>query len=259
MSSRRLRKQWNDPLVFILAVLLVFVTAGAGIAGCTGTATVTQKVRIGIDSAYGGGNDGFTGLIKEADFNEKLTDALETRLSYDSRFDVIRTHPAGTPLAVSDTAAAVNRDQPEILLSIHAGYDPDPSVSGMRIYADIPSSERHEASMKFAGLIKDAFSEKINTEINYLYYEPYGDNSFRLKIVPETDTETYDLDTWSLMKQAEVPVVITELIHVSNPDEIARWANEEGYAEAAELYYTAFCGYYGFEPKPVPEPEEEKK
>ena len=259
MSSRRQKKQLREPLILILAAVFLFVSLGTGIAGCTGTAENIRKIRIVIDAAYGGDNKGNTGLVNESDYSEGVTDALMERISYDSRFTALRTHEAQTPLAVSDAAAFINTEQPEFVLSIHAAYDPDPSVSGMHIYADVPSSENHEQSLGLAQQLQKAFEGQVSSvDVGYMYYEPYTEGTFRLKRVGLEDEQPSDLETWSLMKQSEIPVVITEMIHVSNADDVGRWANEQGYADAAELYYQAFCAYCGFEPVPVPEPEEEK-
>lgn len=237
-----LKENLKDPMVIILTVLLVFLTCGTALGGCH---SQNQKV-IELDAAYGGDNTGYAGIVKEADVTQKTVDALSALLEKDGNYRVELTHEAGTSSSVDQRADKIQKDKPDFVLSIHAGGSPDASVSGQYIYADIPTDQNHDASLKLADFIQKAFTnDSWKPQKGYLYYQPFDDNTFQLKQVSSDDTKDYKLDTWELMEKTDVPVVISDAFHVTNQSDVDTWANDKGYQKAAENYYKAIRDYYG--------------
>lgn len=242
-KMKKLKLNWKDPMVMILSCLLIFLTCGTAIAGCKG-----KQVVIELDAAFGGDNTGYQGIINESDFTQAVVNKLAELLNEDSHFEVLLTHAEGESSSVAERAEKINNDKPDLVLSIHADGTPDTSRSGQIIYADIPTSTSHEESLNLANAIKTAFtSDTWTPSVSYLYYEPFDDDSYQLNIVDASDTTDYALETWDLMEQVDVPVVISNQIYVTNQSDIDAWANDDGYTKAAELYYSALLEYYGIE------------
>lgn len=243
LKIKKLNLNWKDPMVMILSALLIFLTCGTAFAGCKG-----KQVIIELDAAYGGDNTGYQGIINESDFTQSVVNKLAELLNEDSHFEVLLTHTDGESSSVAERAEKINNDKPDLVLSIHADGTPDSSRSGQIIYADIPTSTTHEESLNIANAIKEAFTTDTWTpSVSYLYYQPYDDDSYELNIVDASDTTDYGYETWDLMEQADVPVIISNQIYVTNQSDIDAWANEDGYARAAQLYYDALLKYYGIE------------
>lgn len=239
----KIKKQWKDPMVIILVILLVFLTVGTAISGCNGS-----KIVIELDAAYGGEDTGYQGIINESDFSESVVEKLATLLKDDSHFEVLLTHESGETSTVEERSNKINQDQPDIVLSIQASGTPDTSRSGQEIYADIPSESTHDKSLKLAKAIAESFTSSTWTPtVNYLYYQPFDDDSYQLEIIDSTDTTDYQLETWELMEKCDVPVVVSDQIYVTNQSDIDTWASEANYQKAAECYYSAIKSYYGIE------------
>ena len=239
------KKKFRNPLAVILTVLLVFLGIGVTFAGCLHLSH--DKIIVAVDAAYGGEQNGYTGIVNEAEFNEGVVNALCARLADDDRFIVLRTHEAGTSRAILNIVREINESKADLVLSIHAGYDPDPQKTGMHIYAEQPASDNHERSLELAHSIQETFADDLSAEVNYMYYEPIGEDRYQMKVVGENDKNDYELATWTIMEKTLVPAVVTEQIYVSNEADVSAWANEEGYKKTAELYYRALCRYYGID------------
>lgn len=257
MNSVKFKYSFQDPMVKILTGLLVFLTLGCLIAGRNGNGSV---YRVEIDAAFGGTNPGFTGLINEASVNEKAADALEALLKKDGRFDVIRSHASGTDATVAETAAKIAEDQPELVLSIHAGWNPDSKMSGTRVYTDLPGRPGQKESLKFAQEVQKAFTEENwDASLNYLYYHEGENGTWTVEVQPVSDEAKAPENpvTWTLFEKTDVPCVIAEQFFVSNQKDIDRWNNADGYELIAQKYYSALCSYFGIQQKTFEEEAEE--
>lgn len=260
MKQKKLKYSLEDPMVGTLCGLLLFLTVGCLFAGSAQSRTA---FKIGIDAAFGGANKGFTGYIAESDINEKTVNAIEELLSKDDRFTVMRTHAAQTEAAVLDTAAKINEEQPQLVLSIHGGWDPDETVSGTRVYTNLPERKGEREANKFAEEIVAAFSaEDWSATQNYLYYHEQPTGTYTVEVVdadaeqpvyPEGEVPV----TWTLMENTEIPTVIVEQFFVSNKSDISRWDNPEGYQLIAEKYYSALCRYLSIDERTFEEETEE--
>lgn len=243
MKRNQLIENLKDPMIIILAALLIFLTCGTAISGCRGRKTV-----IALDAAFGGEDTGYQGIINEADFTESVVEKLAVLLTDEGHFDVVLTHDASTSATVEDRVNKIKQDGADIVLSIHATGTPDATRNGQQIYADIPTKTTHDASLKLANCIHDAFtSDTWTPSVNYLYYQSFDDDSYQIETVASDDTNDYQLETWDMMEKCDVPVVICNQIYVTNQTDIDTWANEAGYQKAAEAYYQAIKNYYGIE------------
>ena len=242
-------KRITDPMMILLAVLLVFIGTGTMFGGCSHKA---ERIRIELDAAFGGDATGFAGFMNESDVTEAITDRLYSLLKQDDRFEVLRTHEAGTSASVAAKAEKVNQDEPALLLSIHTGGVPDASISGMTVYPDIPTKKTNGQSVKAAEAIADAFtSETWVPELKYLYYKPFTEDSYQIVKADISDTTDYQLETWSILQKVEAPAVVVEQFYVSNQSDVTNWANEEAYNNTAMQYYRAVCKLYDLEPKDI--------
>lgn len=260
MKQRKLKYSLDDPMVTILTCLLAFLTLGALFAGLTGGHRI-HKVE--LDAAFGGSNKGYTGYISEAEINEKTVNALEQLLKMDDRFEVYRTHPAGSEAAVADSAAKIEDDSPDIALSIHGGWDPDENLSGTRVYTDLAGRKGEGEAKKFAAAVVKAFSlDDWQASANYLYYHEQSDGTYTVEVTDasaqQTESETETPVTWTILEKTDVPCVIVEQFFISNKSDIGRWDNPDGYQMIAEKYYSALCDYFSIEERTFEEKTEEK-
>ena len=243
------KKRIADPMVILLAVLLLFIGTGTLFSGCSRKA---ERIRIELDAAFGGDATGFAGFVNESEVTEAITDRLYSLLEQDDRFEVLRTHEAGTSASVAAKAEKVNKDQPALLLSIHTGGVPDASVSGMTVYPDIPSHKSNAQSVKAAEAIADAFTAETWTPaLKYLYYKPFTEDSYQIMKADISDTTDYQLETWAILQKVDVPAVVVEQFYVSNQNDVTNWANAESYDNIAMQYYRALCKLYDLEPKDI--------
>lgn len=251
MKNRKLKYSLNDPMVLLLSYLLAFLTLGNLFSGCFAK-KVTYSVE--LDAAFGGDNTGYTGLINESSVSEKTVNALEALLLKDERFNVMRTHASGTPMAVADSAAKINEDRPQIVLSIHAGWNPNGNMSGTRVYPDLKDHSGYAESSKLAGLVQKAFdAEDWKASLNQMYMHEQSDGTFRVEVIgiDETpaDTGGTRAPTWTILEKTEVPCVVVEQFFVSSRADVEKWNSDEGYRLIAEKYYSVLCEYFGIEEK----------
>jgi len=229
---------FRDPMVLILCALLVFITGGTAVAAANGVRANTYVIE--LDAAYGGDAAGYEGIINEAEFTEKAVEAIADALKADGHFTVKLTHEAGTSASVEEKAEKVSKDSPDFLISIHCAGLPDPTPGGMNIYPSIPTSSTNETSLKLASSIQEAFTLDFwKPKVQYLYYEPFGDDAFQIKTVDTSDTTDYQLETWSLLEKVDVPAVVVEQIYCTNDGDVGYWYTEEGLKQIGELYVKA--------------------
>ncbi|MCH4208312.1 MAG: N-acetylmuramoyl-L-alanine amidase [Solobacterium sp.] len=234
------KKAW----IAILAVAVVISAVLIGKHFLTPKTPEDERITIELDAAFGGDQPGYEGIITEAEFNEKTVDALETLLKKDSHFTVLRTHEAGTAMSVDERAAKINEDQPDVVLCIRSEDDKSADVSGMKVYANIPTSEYHDQSLQLADAIKSAFtSDAWTPTAGYLYYKPVR-TAYQLHYVDESDTTDYGEETLRLMQHCNVPVVVSTGIYVTSQSDVDTWANDDGYTLAAKQYYAALKEVY---------------
>ncbi|MEE3486722.1 MAG: N-acetylmuramoyl-L-alanine amidase [Bulleidia sp.] len=226
--------------VILLASIVVLIISQAHYEKTHGSTTVIM-----LDAGHGGDASGIQGIVSEDAVDEEIVNRLEEKLSADSRFKVARTHEAGTAMNTADRVKAINDTHPDLVVSVHCAQNPDSSVSGTRVFADIPSSKYHDdstaAATMIAGLLQNAGR---NVTTGYFYYHPLKEGIYQEHIADFSDTTDYQEDTFDLMAQAEAPVVRIEHLYVTNQSDADEWANEEAYDKAAGIYYDALVNRF---------------
>lgn len=235
----RIKDYFHDPMIVILAVLLVFLTFGTGISGCVNNSG--NKTVICIDAAYGDDNKGYEGIVDEAEVTGKVADELESLLKSNRKFKVIRIDRSQS---AKERSTFVNESSADMVISIHCAEDTDSSVSGMKNVAEIPSSSLNASSLKLAQYISDAFkADSDSVFTGYMYYRTEDDMTFK-EYVDSNDTTTYPYDTYDLLQNCTKIAVVSEFCHITSQNDVDNWCNEKGYKKAANLYYQAILKYY---------------
>ncbi len=241
-------KQTNNNSKMFLVLLALFLLVIGGNLLTFRKAHAIKKIPIVLDAAYGGENKGNIGLLNESDFNEQVVTALETLLTEDGRFEVIRSHPQNTDADISQRTEIITQAEPELVISIHAAWDHNKETSGMHIYVQPPAHKNHDESVKIAEAVKTAFTKDDWTpDVSCLYYEPYEDGTYKVitKGVDETMEEA--LETWGLLEKCEYPTIVVEQLYLSNQQDVDRWTKEDGYQQIAQLYFESLKSLYDLE------------
>ena len=254
MSNRRSRKTGLDMMVLLLVALFIFIVGGTMLSSCrtsNDSQTISKEEKqdgivVAIDAAFGGELTGFEGVMNEADFNEKVVDALEKKLGENNRITVVRTHAAGETASVDEKVEVIRSNKADLVITICCANSNDANKSGMNIYPDIPTNENNENSLKLAEKIQAAFTEgeSIPT-VQYMYYEPVGGNTYQIKYVGIDDTTDYGMETWRILEKANTTGVVVEQIYITNEEEVSTYANDSGYQKIADKYYKAITSYLG--------------
>lgn len=235
----RIKEYFHDPMIVILAGLLVFLTLGTGISGCVNNSG--SKTVICIDAAYGEKNKGYEGIVDEAEVSGKVADELESLLKSNRKFKVVRTDRSQS---AKERSAFINESSADAVISIHCAQNADSSVTGMKNIAQIPSVTSTQSSLKLAQCISDAFKDDTDSVFTgYMYYRSEDDMIFK-EYIDASDTTTYPYDTYDILQNCKKTAVVTELCHNTSQSDVDNWCNEKGYKKAAELYYQAILKYY---------------
>ncbi len=243
MSEKTVKKRKTDYVLIIMCVLLLFVTCGTFLHGCS--EKMKKRYVVELDAAFGGSNTGFNGVVRESGFTENLAEAIEEALTKDGNFTVIRTHDKGEESSVTQRLEKIESDKPDIVISVHASGSPDETRSGMHVYAQPAAMKDHEASVKLAQAIQKAFADtSLKPQAGYLYYEMTDRDTERLKFAEITDKTDYKLKTWNILEGSGFPSVVVDQIYISNKDDVRQWANPDGYKNAAERYLKALKEYF---------------
>ena len=144
MSNRRSRKTGLDMMVLLLVALFIFIVGGTMLSSCrtsNDSQTISKEEKqdgivVAIDAAFGGELTGFEGVMNEADFNEKVVDALEKKLGENNRITVLRTHAAGETASVDEKVEVIRSNKADLVITICCANSNDANKSGMNIYPD---------------------------------------------------------------------------------------------------------------------------
>ena len=138
----------------------------------------------------------------------------------------------------------------DLLLSVHGNSADDPAARGFEAYPALPDSSYHEDSLRFARLLAGEMGEagavlRGDGGIRYAYYDEAGNKL--LRDVPDPELE--GLPSFAMVQYPRCPAVLAEQCFVTNAEDVADFAGEEGCARAAACYYRAVCAYFELEPK----------
>lgn len=240
-KARRLTRCLILAVVVLLVAIISLVASQMHQRGGKGDTTLIM-----LDAGHGGDASGIQGIASEDAVDEEIVNRLEEKLSGDSRFTVMRTHDVGTAMNNEQRVQVINDAHPDLVLSIHCADSMNPDDTGARVFADIPSSRYHEDSLRAAEAISTALGNAgMNVISGYYYYHPIREGVFQEHIVDFSDETDYQEDTLDLLKLAEAPVVRVEQFHVNNQADVDAWADEQGFDQAAQIYYDVLVDLYG--------------
>lgn len=201
-------------LILLLLASAVFFILGKNMSHMTNAEAISEKKQvIVIDAGHGGSDPGKVGVnqILEKDINLKIAEKVKEGLEKKG-FEVIMTREKDEMLGntltsnkkVSDMqkrVSIINKEKPELAISIHQNSYSDASVSGAQTF--------YYAGSEKGGQFAQVIQEKL-WEIE--------DNKKR---------NPKENDSYYLLKHVESPMIIIECGFLSNPDEANRLVTEE--------------------------------
>ncbi len=210
-------------LVGLIMLILVCQMLGThlkmgftGRGGAEETSAAVQNDRvIVLDPGHGGIDAGKLGVngTEEKEVNLKIALKVKNKLDK-ADMEVILTRETDDRLADSqvedlrERVALMNRESPVIAVSIHQNSYSEENVSGAQVFYHSRSEEGERAA--------EAIQEKLN--------ELQPDNKKKIK----------SNDTYYILKNTEVPVIIVECGFLSNYEEAQKLSSDEYQEEIAE-------------------------
>lgn len=206
---------------------------------------------IAVDAGHGGADPGAVGVILERDMTAATAQALIRLLENDENFIPVETRESyDSTAAPIERAEYANRQNPDLLLSIHGNSSPNSTeASGFECYPVTPGRTWHTESLTFAQKLASEMEAAGNSlrgqgGIRYLYY-----NEENEKILAEANnTQIREEGTFTILEEAECPAVLVEQCFVTNADDVDRFGDADGVERAAQAYYRAICNYFGVAP-----------
>lgn len=176
--------------------------------------------KIIIDPGHGGNDKGnIIEGIEEKDVNLKIGRLLMNRLQ-DKGAAVMLTRNEDINIPLSDRVKMINRERPELYISIHQNYFASPGVNGVECYC----YNRDEEALKLGSIISREISNKIG--------------------VKDRGTRVGD---YFLLRECKVSGVMVECMYLSGIQDRAKY-NEDNYNNIAAAIYESICIHYCIEP-----------
>lgn len=171
-------------------------------------------VKVVVDPGHGGIDSGKTGVngSKEKEINLKIAIEIKNMLEKEG-VSIVMTREGDERLAgtqredLRERAALMDREKPVLAVSIHQNSYQDEAVSGAQVFYHSGSGQGEAA----ARMIQDALNE----------------------LQPDNTKKIRSNDTYYILKNTEVPVVIAECGFLSNPEEAERLSRESWQREIA--------------------------
>ena len=251
-----------SPKVYIMFIyiiyLLLYVPAQGVLEGMYGIGLCEIDYRlspvmarsppyvIAIDPGHGGTDTGALAIAKEYQVIDKTTAFLYQLLENDPDFVPVLTRTDSDPES-GPRARTANDSGAVLLISIHANSDSHQSSKGFECFPTPPGRPHHRQSLKFAQLIVQQMADaghtirggEEKTGIKYAYY--YGKQK---KIVDSTDTQVRSRQSFGILEKTNCPRVLVEQCFLTNYNDVANWATDDGCEKAATLYYNAIKQYF---------------
>ena len=205
---------------------------------------------IAVDAGHGGADTGARGVVQESDLTAQTAQSLTDLLAQDARFRVAATRSGWDASATpAERAAAANRSQADLLLSIHGNSDVSADTRGFECYPVPPGSSRHKASMRFAECLAQEMETagahlRAENGIRYAYYDDAGSKI----LVDSSESDVRSQPTFGVLQHADCPAVLAEQCFVTSPADVDAFGDDDGCKTAAGCYYRAICAYFGLSP-----------
>lgn len=119
-------------------------------------------LKVCVDAAHGGSDPGHvvTGGSLEKDLNLQLANALSDLLEGSGvEVDVVRKGDTG--MSLYKRIEHINAGEPDIYISLHHAWSPNPEVGGVAAYYFANSAYQSRAGRRLAGYIVDAISNEL--------------------------------------------------------------------------------------------------
>lgn len=200
----------------------------------------SSKFEVMLDAGHDSNQVGYSTSIQENEYTKEVTSRLYELLKGNDDIKVSLTHELDEPLSLTKRLEVIEEEKPDILISIHAGYDPSPNLRGMRIITQLPTNPEHDNSVLLAKEIQKAFDDESNfVAVGYYYYVPTHNEKVALAFVPLEDKGIREYETLNILQSESVPTVVVEGLNINNPEEVAELTTEETYQKTAQQYYQA--------------------
>ena len=239
-KKRKKRKRKLSKIAVLLGIcIILLVCCISGLVFLACSSNRNDKVVIALDAGHDNSNLGYSGIITEYEYTSKMVDKLNTLFKEDNHFEVILTHNTDEDMPLGKRVEAIKKA--DLVLTIHASYSGDASLSGTHIIAKPVNKKGHDESKEIASLI----GEKLeNSTVCYAYYEPVKENEYAIKYVDINDETEYDYETMEFMEATDIPVVQLEGIYVSSQSDVDTYMSDESMDSVAKNIYAAIRSAY---------------
>lgn len=209
--------------------------------------------RVVIDAGHGGSDPGARGVVVEKDVTAATAAAVLQWLEQDTNYIPLQTRERfDTTATPAERAAAANRQDPQLLLSIHGNSAANGSTAaGFECYPSVPGRTWHPESFYFARLLASGMQNigaKLRGRggVRYIYYL----ENDQKQLVEITHTEVRTERSFTLLEDVNCPAVLAEQCFVTSAEDVERFGSEQGCKTVARVYYEAICAYFGTAPLP---------
>lgn len=176
--------------------------------------------KIIIDPGHGGVDMGNTsdGIV-EKEVNLQIALKLKDRLEERGAL-VILTRCKDVNLPLSDRVDMINKERPELFISIHQNHFASPGVNGVECYC----YKRDEEALRLGSIITKKISERTG--------------------IKDRGIRTGD---YYLLRECKVSGIMVECMYLSGRLDREKY-NQENYGLIADAMYESLCAYYSIEP-----------
>ncbi len=239
-KKRKKRKRKLSKIAVLLGIcIILLVCCISGLVFLACSSNRNGKVVIALDAGHDNTNPGFTGIVTEYEYTSKMVDELNTLFKEDNHFEVVLTHNADEDKPLGKRVETI--ENADLVLTIHASYSGDASISGTHIIAEPTNKKGHDESKEVASKI----GEKLeNSTVCYAYYESIKENEYAIKYVDINDETEYEYETMEFMEATDIPVVQIEGMYVSSQSDVDTYMSEESIHSVAQNIYEAIKSVY---------------
>ena len=210
--------------LFVFPVVLVFL-----VYSFSARADVLSGIKIGLDPGHGGSDPGALGwdgggYPDEKDFNLEVALALRAQLLSDNA-DVVMTRDWDCYMSLTDRVDYIDSEMPDAFISIHCNSFGDPIAHGTETY------------LHTYGTVDD---EILAECVQYRLIES----------LQRFDRGVKQASFTVLTVDISIPVVLTELLFISNEEEFYLMDSFDGQQKAVDGLRFAIFDFFGI---PVPD------
>lgn len=225
--------------------LLIFILLGCVLWGLFFYQTHRRSLpRIVLDAGHDSTMKGYQGYLAEEEYTDQFVNQLYTELENTKQYEVLKTHSSQEEKSVLSRASFIQEKKPDLVLSIHAQWSPNPNQFGYEVFVMPVSKRNHESSVSFAQLLQETYLEKERPFwIGTLYYIPIEEGIYQIQKVP-LDQEEHDEETIELMNLIEEVVVEINPIYVSSLEDVESYGREEGIQQDVLHLVEAIDSYF---------------